>query len=100
MVLPFVILIASQLPVEIDLHFLHTLGAVVECCEEPDYGLLPNHMDSLLPYPKVGEGDLTPFEIWRYVGKGKSSFMDPNLSMGREDWLSFNSDRKRGLCKM
>jgi len=103
MILPFVILsgilIASQLPVEIDLHLLQSRGAVVENYEEPDYGLGPNHVDSLLPYPKLGKGDLTPFDIWRYAGKGKSSFMDPNLPMEWDEWLSFNMDRKPGFMK-
>lgn len=93
------VLIASNIPIEIDLHLLQSRGKVIENYQEPDYGLGPNHIDSLMPYPDVGKGDLTPFDIWRYAGKGKSSFMDPNLPMEWDEWLTFNLDRKPGFMK-
>ncbi len=89
-----IVLLASQLPINIDLHLLQSRGAVVQDYEEPDYGLGPSHVDSLLPFPDLEKGDRTPFDLWRYAGKGKSSFMDPNLPMEWEEWLAYNSDRK------
>lgn len=92
-------LIASQLPVNIDLHLLQSRGAVVENYVEPDFGLGPNHVDSLLPFPELQKGDRTPFDLWRYAGKGKSSFMDPNLPMEWDEWLDYNLKRKPALMK-
>ena len=93
------ILLASSLPSTIDLHLLQSKGAEVENYVEPDYGLGPNHVDSLLKFPDLKKGERTPFDLWRYAGKGKSSFMNPNLPMEWEEWLAYNKDRKPSFMK-
>jgi cytochrome c peroxidase len=64
-----------------------------------DYGLGPNHVSKLKPYPPASKGDRTPFDIWRYAGRGGSSFESPVLPMSFEDWLAFNLERKPGLMQ-
>ena len=88
------VFLASNLPVNIDLHLLQSRGAEVENYVEPDYGLGPNHVDSLLPFPDLKKGERAPFDLWRYAGKGKSSFMNPHLPMPWEEWLAYNKERK------
>ncbi len=93
------ILLATQLPIDINLHLLQSPGASVENYTEPDYDLGSGHIDSLIPYPEVQKGERTPFDLWRYGGRGKSSFMDPNLPMEWEDWVAFHKQQKPGLMK-
>ncbi|MBT8271510.1 MAG: cytochrome C, partial [Bacteroidia bacterium] len=64
-----------------------------------DYGLGSGHIDSLIPFPDVKKGERTPFDLWRYGGKGKSSFMDPNLPMSWDEWLAFHQKQKPKLMK-
>jgi hypothetical protein len=40
---------------------------------ESDYGLGDCYYTKLKPYPPVICGDRTPFDLWRYAGRGKSS---------------------------
>lgn len=59
-----------------------------------------NYTDELMPYPKVGKGDLTPFDLWRYYGKAGSSFGSPTLPMETfAEWAKMNMDRKPSLMK-
>ena len=80
-----------------NLHLLQSPGAVIEDYTEPDYGLGSGHIDSLMPFPDIKKGERTPFDLWKYGGKGKSSFMDPNLPMEWEEWLKFHEGQKPGL---
>ena len=94
-----IVLLASKLPNEISLHLLQSPGKVVENYVEPDYGLGSGHIDSLIAYPKIKKGDRTPFDLWRYGGKGKSSFMNPNLPMEWDEWVAFHKKQKPELMK-
>jgi hypothetical protein len=79
------------------LHMLQSPGAEVADYVEPDYGLGDGHIDKLIPYPNVKKGERTPFDLWLYGGKGKTSFMNPNLPMDWEDWVKFNKEQKPQL---
>jgi cytochrome c peroxidase len=90
---------AFQIVGDIGLHMLQSPGAVVENYVEPDYGLGSGHVDSLMPYPDLKKGERTPFDLWLYAGKGKSSFMNPDLPMEWEDWMKFHEKQKPELMK-
>ena len=79
------------------LHLLQSPGVVISDYVEPDYELGPSHIDSLLPFPDVKKGERTPFDLWRYGGKGKTSFTTPDLRMSWEEWLAFNKKQKPEL---
>ncbi|OWW24927.1 cytochrome C [Zobellia sp. OII3] len=79
------------------LHLLQSPGAVIEDYVEPDYELGSGHIDSLLPLPVVKDGERTPFDLWRYGGKDKTSFMQPDLPMEWEEWLEFHKKQKPEL---
>ncbi len=55
---------------------------------ENDYGLGNNHVSRLMPYPKGGPGTRTPFDLWRYAGKGESSWKSPVLPVSWEEWVA------------
>ncbi len=80
-----------------NLHLLQSPGAEIEDYQEPDYDLGSGHIDSLLPFPDVDKGERTPFDLWRYGGKGSSSFMDPNLPMSWTEWVAFHNKQKSTL---
>ena len=92
-----VIFLGFQVADNIRLHMLQSPAAEVEDYVEPDYGLGAGHIDSLMPYPDVKKGERTPFDLWNYGGKGKSSFMDPNLPMSWDEWLAFHKKQKPEL---
>ena len=48
-------------------------------------------------YPSVGKGMRTPFDLWRYYGRGKSSYTSPVLPMRLEQWLEFHRKQKPEL---
>jgi cytochrome c peroxidase len=62
-----------------------------------DFGLGPNHVEALLAYPEVGYGDRTPFDLWRYAGRGRSSWGGAVLPMSWEEWLAKNELQKPEL---
>ncbi len=53
--------------------------------------------DDLQLYPTVQKGMRTPFDLWRYYGKGVSSFSSPVLPMRFEQWLEFHRKQKPTL---
>ncbi len=57
------------------------------------------YTEELLPYPDLQKGDETPLDLWRYAGKGKSSFGTPSLPMTFEEWVKMNKERKPKLMK-
>ena len=63
-----------------------------------DFYNTPNS-EGLLPYPDLQKGDATPLDLWRYAGKGKSSFGTPSLPMAFEEWVKMNKERKPRLMK-
>ncbi len=80
-----------------ELHLRQSPGKVLTSIPETDYGLGDGHVDELKPYPEVSEGEETPFDIWNYGGRGKSSFSSPDLPMPWENWVSMNESRKSGF---
>ena len=74
-------------------------GAIVDRGDY-DWGLGDSHISKLKPYPKpCAEGDRTPFDLWRYAGKGGSSWGSPNLRMAWDDWVKFCSEQKPNLMQ-
>ena len=55
--------------------------------------------DELELYPTVTKGLRTPFDLWRYYGRGKSSFGSPELPMKLEQWLEFHRKQKPQLME-
>lgn len=53
--------------------------------------------DELLIYPTMKKGMRTPFDLWRYYGRGVSSFSSPIMPMRFEQWLEFHRKQKPKL---
>jgi len=84
---------------DVDRNFMRqSPGAVVERAPT-DWGMGPNYVDRLLPLPQFGCGGETPFDIWRYAGRGSTSFEPPTLPMSWDDWVAMNVPRKPKLMK-
>jgi cytochrome c peroxidase len=62
-----------------------------------DYGLGPSHVSKLKPYPAGEKGDRTPLDLWRYAGRGASSFTSPSLPMSWEQWQAKHRKQKPAL---
>ena len=56
--------------------------------EPNDYGLGENHVSKLKPYPSAKCGERTPFDLWRYAGRGASSWSPPTLDVPWDDWVT------------
>ncbi len=54
---------------------------------------------TLEPYPEITKGQRTPFDLWRYSGRGRSSFGSPELPMDFEQWLAFHRRQKPELMR-
>ena len=93
------VFLAFQMADELGLHLLQSPGAEIENYVEPDYGLGSGHVDSLLPYPEVKKGERTPFDLWRYAGKGSTSFMNPELPMSWDEWMDYHKTQKPKLMQ-
>jgi cytochrome c peroxidase len=79
------------------LHLRQSPGTSVPNYVAPDYGLGDGAIDRLMPYPDVGKGDRTPFDLWRYGGKVGGSFGQPYLPVPWDDWLRRMDEQKPGL---
>jgi hypothetical protein len=55
--------------------------------------------DELLLYPTMTKGMRTPFDLWRYLGRGETSFGSPVLPMRFEQWLAFHEKQKPILMR-
>lgn len=64
-----------------------------------DWGLGDGHISKLMPYPAGGPGVRTPFDLWRYAGKGASSWGSPNLPMPWDEWVKMCSEQKPKLME-
>ncbi len=58
---------------------------------------LGNTTDELILYPTITKGMRTPFDLYRYFGRGRSSFGSPVLPMRFEQWLTFHRKQKPQL---
>ncbi len=76
--------------------------AISQGREANDFGLGDSHASRLLPYPRPClEGMRTPFDLWRYAGKGVSSWGSPQLRMPFSDWLELHRVQKpRLMCEV
>ena len=57
----------------------------------------PYRQDNLRLYPTITKGMRTPFDLWRYYGRGVSSFASPILPMRFDQWLAFHQRQKPKL---
>src|SRR5262245_9740486 len=62
-----------------------------------DYGLGDSHVSKLRPYPPGGPGARTPFDLWRYAGRGDSSWGPPTLPMAWDEWRAMCEKQKPEL---
>jgi hypothetical protein len=81
-----------------DTYLLQSPGAVVDR-NGNDFGLGDGHVSKLKPYPPERPGDRTPFDLWRYAGRGQSSWGSPNLHMPWDEWLEMCRKQKPVLMK-
>jgi cytochrome c peroxidase len=62
-------------------------GASIPVDPDWDYGLGDCHISKLLPYPQpCPPGQRTPLDLWRYGGRGPSSWGAPTLHMPWDEW--------------
>ena len=74
-------------------------GAWTAQPEARDFGLGDHHISKLIPYPKADKGDRTPFDLWRYAGRGRSSFGSPILSVPFSEWVERHRIQKPKLME-
>lgn len=67
--------------------------------ERPNGELLRPLTEGLRLYPTVQKGMRTPFDLWRYYGRGVSSFSSPVLPMRFDQWLDYHARQKPGLMR-
>lgn len=72
-------------------------GGRVDVSPDNDYGLGDCHVSKLMPYPAGGKGVRTPFDLWRYAGRGESSWTLPQLPMSWDQWCEFHRKQKPEL---
>jgi cytochrome c peroxidase len=78
-------------------HLLQSPGAVANRAPT-DWGLGDGFIDKLVPYPKpCTPGMRTPFDLWRYAGRGPSSFGSSDLHMPWADWVKMCEEQKPKL---
>jgi cytochrome c peroxidase len=82
-----------------DTYLLQTRGTVAPAGADSDFGLGASHVSQLLPFPPETKGAQVPFDLWRYAGRGASSFTTPDLPMPWDEWLRFNQNRKPELMR-
>lgn len=58
---------------------------------------LGGNAQELQVYPTITKGMRTPFDLWRYYGRGRSSFGSPILPMRFDQWLDFHRKQKPQL---
>ncbi len=64
-----------------------------------DWGLGASHVSRLKPYPPGGAGARTPLDLWRYAGKGRSSWGSPDIGMPFDEWKTKNLEQKEELMR-
>ena len=64
-----------------------------------DWGLGPNAASALPTYPGGPPGTRTPFDLWRYAGRGKSSWGSPELPGTWGEWVALHAEQKPQLTK-
>ncbi len=82
-----------------DLFMLQSRGATTPGYKASDYGLGDSYIEKLLPYPDLEKGERAPFDLWKYAGRGESSYTTPELPMSWEEWVAFHKKQKPELMK-
>src|SRR5439155_10888096 len=77
---------ATRTPAAGDYYLQQSPEAKAVNREDNDYGLGDCHVSRLKPYPPAKCGEPTPFDLWRYAGRGASSWSPPTLDMPWEEW--------------
>jgi cytochrome c peroxidase len=77
--------------------YLRQSPGAVSSQKPTDYGLGEHHVSKLPPYPPGVEGDRTPFDLWRYAGRGKSSWGSPVLPVTFDAWVARHREQKPKL---
>jgi cytochrome c peroxidase len=80
-----------------NLHLLQSPGATATGREVSDFGLGDSHISRLKPYPSGGPGSRTPFDLWRYGGRGDSSWKAATLPVPWEEWVKMCMEQKPTL---
>lgn len=80
-----------------DLYLLQTRGAEAPDARETEFGLGDAHVSRLSPYPPAAKGERTPFDLWRYAGKGATSYDSLVLPMPWAEWVGFHRAQKPNL---
>lgn len=62
-------------------------------------GQVADYTEGLEIYPEVTKGMRTPFDLWKYYGRGASSFGSPSLPMRWDQWVGFQKKQKPQLMK-
>jgi cytochrome c peroxidase len=69
----------------------------VESYEAPAGATGEPHVEGLRLYPTIQKGMRTPFDLWRYYGRAKTSFGSPELPMRWDQWVEFHAKQKPEL---
>jgi cytochrome c peroxidase len=77
--------------------YLKQTAAAYRDRSRSDYGLGPNAASELLGYPDALPGDRTPFDLWKYAGKGGNSWGSPVLHMPWDEWVAKLEQQKPEL---
>ncbi len=88
---------AAESPRPDSLHLRQSPPAVASSPTSTDFGLGDHHVSKLEPYPPGGKGARTPFDLWRYAGRGSSSWETPRLPMPFTEWLALHEAQKPKL---
>ncbi len=80
-----------------DLYLRQSPGARQSQLPASNFGLGANHASRLLQYPPGGPGDPTPLDLYRYAGRGSSSWGSPTLNMPWDEWVQKCSEQKPKL---
>lgn len=62
-----------------------------------DWGLGDHAAERLLPYPSEAPGTRSPFDLWRYAGRGKSSWGAPTMNQTWDEWVALHRAQKPQL---
>jgi hypothetical protein len=81
-----------------DTYLLQSPGASVDRGDE-DFGLGDGHVSKLKPYPAGRAGSRTPFDLYRYAGRGSNSWKSPTLDMPWDEWLAMCQKQKPKLME-
>ncbi len=69
----------------------------VDSYEAPKGATTQPRIEGLRLYPTIQKGMRTPFDLWRYYGRGTSSFGSPELPMRWEQWVEFHAKQRPTL---